>query len=154
MINEQIGVENMKRRVDLEHRRQRKLGKVQQKMWEDFAECQRMGYEWEPRRAQYESRLNDLQALKHIWVPEADDEEGLFDEDAVADEPSGVNLQFPAEKLRDTVFAKAAELASNSLLTDASQQQHRDPNEPAYMAMLDWFKVCENATWVWCGKTR
>ena len=154
MINEQIAVENMKRRVDLEHRRQRKLGKVQKQMWEDFAECQRMGYPWEPRRAQYESRLSDLQALKHVWVPGEDDDDDVFNDDAIADEPTGVNLQFPVEKLQDTVFAKAEELASNPLLIDASQQQHQDPNSPAHVAMLDWFKVRDNrAPFCWSRKS-
>lgn len=51
MVNEQIGIENMKRRVDLESKRQRMMSRVTRGMWDDYAECQRMGYDWTSRRA-------------------------------------------------------------------------------------------------------
>ena len=151
MVNEQIGTENMKRRVDIEHRRQRKLAKVQEKMWNDFADCQANGYDWAPRRAQYESQLNDIQAQKSIFVPDEVDA-------AEPDHLSGINRQFPAERLRSRAHGKAAELGKNSLLTDAAgqpsdwkQEQRQLPpgeSDPAYAAMLDWFKVIR-ASVVW-----
>ncbi len=64
MVNEQIGTENLKRRVDLENRRQRMLSKIKTAMWADHAECQRMGYDWMARRAKWEAQLKELQALR------------------------------------------------------------------------------------------
>ena len=64
MVNQQIVTENIKRRVDLEARRQRKLAKVQKAMWADHAECIRMGYDWAARRAIWESELTELQAMR------------------------------------------------------------------------------------------
>lgn len=64
MVNQQIVTENIKRRVDLEARRQRKLAKMQKAMWADHAECIRMGYDWAARRAIWESELTELQAMR------------------------------------------------------------------------------------------
>lgn len=80
MVNEQIGAENMKRRVEVEHKRQRRLGTLQQKMWKDFTYCQKNGYDWEPRRAQFESQLNDIQAQEHIHVRDDDSDMAMPDE--------------------------------------------------------------------------
>lgn len=64
MVNEQIGIENMKRRVDLEHRRQRVYSKLTRAMWAEHDECVRMGNDWAPRRAKWEAHLKDLHSLR------------------------------------------------------------------------------------------
>lgn len=86
LVNEQVGAENMKRRIENEHKRQRRLVQTQKKMWDSFAECQRNGYDWEARRATFESQLNEIQAQKYIVPPRPDE----HDENAQPDELSGL----------------------------------------------------------------
>ena len=68
MVNEQIGTESMKRRVDLENQRQRQMMKMTEAMWADYRNCQKMGYDWTPRRAKWESHLKELQALRNLYT--------------------------------------------------------------------------------------
>jgi len=134
MVNEQIGTENMKRRVDLEARRQRKMAKVQKAMWADHAECLRMGYDWTARRAKWESELKELQSMR---------------EDHSA--PQLAPIQTPRPRGRsspnsramlcnDEVYQQALSKL-DALEEDALPDVDLESDEEAPAAVVDWFKV-------------
>lgn len=137
MVNEQIGTENMKRRVDLEHRRQRVMSKLTRAMWDDYAECQRMGYDWTPRRAKWESDLKELAALRG-------DQSAPRLEPTETPKPLGwgthhwkgsvTNTRLPNDDLYIQALARLGELEDAAGPIDPHAPLESDSNP-------DWFKV-------------
>ena len=137
MVNEQIGTENMKRRVDLEARRQRKMAKVQKAMWADHAECLRMGYDWTARRAKWESELKELQSMR---------------EDHSAPQLAPIQTSRPLARgkigspptkamLRNDEMYQQGLSKLDALEEDALPDVAMEPGEEAPPAVMDWFKV-------------
>lgn len=137
MVNEQIGTENMKRRVDLEARRQRKMAKVQKAMWADHAECLRMGYDWTARRAKWESELKELQSMR-------EDHSGHQQAPTQTSRPlSRGKLGSPPTRamLRNDEMYQQGLSKLDALEEDALPDVDLKPGEEAPAAVMDWFKV-------------
>lgn len=141
MVNEQIGTENMKRRVDLEHRRQRVMSKLTRAMWDDYAECQRMGYDWTPRRAKWESDLKELASLR-------EDQSAPRLEPSETPKPLGwgshhwkgsvTNQRLPNDELYIQALTRLGELEDGA---GPSSDPHAPPEINDRPALTDWFKV-------------
>ena len=133
LVNEQIGTENMKRRVELESRRKRMLAKMKRAMWKDYAEAQRMGYDWTARRAKWEAQLKELQSLT--------DDRSVPAEPSHASLPNNQRFQnsHADQKLQnDELYAEAMKGLSQLADVDvtSSTDDESDPD-----ADLDWFQV-------------
>ncbi len=144
MVNEQIGTENMKRRVDLEARRQRKMAKVQKAMWADHAECLRMGYDWTARRAKWESELKELQSMR---------------EDHSGPQLAPIQTSRPLARgkigspptramLRNDEMYQQGLSKLDALEEDALPEVVMEPGEEAPPAVMDWFKVGPSSLFV------
>ncbi|DBB17271.1 TPA: hypothetical protein ACH3X3_014319 [Trebouxia sp. C0006] len=137
MVNEQIGTENMKRRVDLEARRQRKMAKVQQAMWADHAECLRMGYDWTARRAKWESELKELQSMR-------EDHSGPELAPTQTSRPlARGKIGSPPTRamLRNDEMYQQGLSKLDALEEDALPEVVMEPGDEAPPAVMDWFKV-------------
>ena len=144
MVNEQIGTENMKRRVDLEHKRQRVMSKITRAMWDDYSECQRMGYDWTSRRAKWEARLTELQSLRGAKnVPRLDPNETPK---ALGWGPHHWKGTVTDEKLpNDELYAQALARLNNleEAALPSSSEGQAQPEISDKPAMMDWFKVLQ-----------
>ena len=134
MVNEQIGTENMKRRVDLEQKRQRKMSKLKTKMWADYEECERMGYDWTARRAKWESELKELQALR-------DEHRGPGLDPIQTPKPHIYSTTGRTRDLNnDDLYAQAVS-GLDELEEDAVPIAQGEDDADAEAAVLEWFKV-------------
>lgn len=137
LVNEQIGTENMKRRVDLEARRQRKMAQVQKAMWADHAECLRMGYDWTARRAKWESELKELQSLREDHsrpqLPPIQTSRPLA-RGKIGSPPTRAMLR------NDEMYEQGLSKL-DALEEDALPDVDLEPGEEAPAAVIDWFKV-------------
>ena len=140
LVNEQIGTENMKRRVDLEARRQRKMAQVQKAMWADHAECLRMGYDWTARRAKWESELKELQSLREDHsrpqLPPIQTSRPLA-RGKIGSPPTRAMLR------NDEMYEQGLSKL-DALEEDALPDVDLEPGEEAPAAVLDWFKVASS----------
>ena len=143
MVNEQIGIENMKRRVDLEHRRQRVYSKLTRAMWAEHEECTQMGYDWAPRRAKWEARLKELHSLRgDKSVPRLDPSE--------TPKPLGwgthhwkgsvTDQKLPNDELYSQACAHLAALEATAGPPSSSSAEASEA-EGEVSAQPDWFKV-------------
>ena len=139
LVNEQIGTENMKRRVELESKRQRMLSRMTRAMWADHTECQRLGYDWTARRAKWESQLKELQTLRDIVrVPRLDTQmpmgSGRQYRRLIAADDKLPNDELYVQALdRLEQLQNKAEASGQALVQD----EEKDRSE----SVLEWFKV-------------
>ena len=136
----------MKRRVELESKRQRMLSKMTRAMWADYAECERLGYDWTARRAKWESQLKELQSLReNIRVPRIDTQMPmgsgrnhrrlLSGSDKLPNDELYSQALDRLEKLQGQ--AEASSQAVNNDTGDVIEGEAKDKSE----SVLEWFKV-------------
>ena len=150
MVNEQIGIENMKRRVDLEHRRQRAYSKLTRAMWAEHDECIRMEHDWTPRRAKWEALLKELHSLRGDKnVPRLDPNE--------TPKPLGwgphhwkgtvIDQKLPNDELYSLACARLATLEAAAGPPSSASSSSFEPGQAQaeVSEQPDWFKVHQSA---------